>query len=111
MATRVQDLYAALLRANGDYTTASIDDFVDCTDAAAKQRQAAEALALAPCESAWDLHLKIRAAHDVIRDESDDHGDHTDGRLQLLACAIERDAIALARRFDEIECRDTRAAA
>ncbi|HZR61342.1 MAG TPA: hypothetical protein VFA80_10380 [Xanthobacteraceae bacterium] len=99
--TQVQNHYATVQRANGEYATAGTD--AECADAAANQAEAVKALALAQCETPWDLHLKIRAAHDIARDESNDDGHFTDGRLALLMCAIERDAIAMARLYDKLE--------
>jgi hypothetical protein len=108
---KIQTLYAALQAANAACCAPGSD--AEYAESCARQTAAIQALALERCATPWDLHLVIRAAHDVVRDESDDDAHFTDGRLALLMCAIERDAIALAHRFNELETQlaNARAAA
>jgi hypothetical protein len=99
--TKVHQLYDALKQANTAYDAAKTDK--EYADAAAKQAAAIEAFAVAKCDGPWDLVDKMRALHDLVRDESSDDGQWLDGRTRLLACAIERDAIEIARAYDRLE--------
>lgn len=98
--TCVQTLYAALQKANGDYASANTDEGL--AEAAARQFDAVTALAGAQCIDGWDLHAQTRALYDLVRDESNDDAHWEDGRVQLLAAAVERNAATMARRYGDM---------
>lgn len=100
--TKIQTLYAALLRATADAYAAAND--AQSADAYARESSTIQAIAAAPIEDPDDYAIKVKVAHNVARDEADD-GEYLDGRLRTLLAAIELDAARMVQRLRELDAR------